>query len=62
MKNWFIKENKRKSNYNDLFIIPTFKIWWNKRTFLETGVYTKAIGIKIHLFFWEYSFAVQEGY
>lgn len=62
MKNWFIEKSTHKSNYNDLFIIPTFRIWWNKRTFLETGVYTKSINMEIRVFFWGYHLSIQEGY
>lgn len=62
MKIWFIREHRIKSNYNDLFIIPTIKVWWNKKTFLETGVYSNSIGIKVYILFWEYSLSIQEGY
>lgn len=62
MKNWFIKEKSVKRNRRDLFIIPTIKVWYNKRTFLETGVHTPAWGIKLHLFVFEFSISFQKGY
>ena len=62
MRKWFLKEKKGKISRKDFFIIPTIKVWYNKRTFLETGVHTPAWGIKIHIFVIELSIAFQKGY
>lgn len=62
MSKWFIREKKGKVSSRDLFLIPTIKIWYNKRTFLETGVHTPAFGVKLHLFMFELSIAFQKGY
>ena len=43
MSKWFIREKKGKISKKDLFLIPTIKVWYNKRTFLETGVHTPAV-------------------
>ncbi len=62
MSKWFIKEKKCKISKKDLFLIPTIKVWYSKRTFLETGVHTPALGIKFYLLLIELSISFQKGY
>jgi len=60
MSKWFIREKKGKISKKDFFIIPTIKVWYNKRTFLRTGRHTEAWGIKVHIFVVELSLSFQK--
>jgi hypothetical protein len=44
------------------FIIPTIVFFYNKETFLETGVYTPSWGITVRWLTYMIGFQIQEGY
>ena len=47
---------------NSIFILPSIKIWYNKFEFLETGVYSPALGVDFCWIIWGFEFTVQKGY
>ena len=59
---WFITHNKFFTVINSIHILPEFCIWYDKEYFLETGVYTPAMGIKLCWLKWKYIFGIQKGY
>lgn len=59
---WFIANNKFQTNKDIVNILPFIKIWYSKRYFLETGVFSPAFGIGISWFKWNYYFTMQRGY
>jgi|688.fasta_scaffold45270_12 hypothetical protein len=62
LKNWFVAQNKFTSFKGRIWFIPCISIWYDKNTFLETGVVTPAFGIQIAWLGWVYSFMLQKGY
>lgn len=62
MKKWFIAQNKLLYFKGRFWFIPCISIWYDKNTFLETGVTTSAFGIQIAWFSWTYGFMLQKGY
>jgi len=46
MKNWFIVQNSFVSFKGRIWFIPCISIWYDKYTFLETGVTTPAFGLQ----------------
>ena len=47
---------------NNWFIIPTVVFFYNKETFLETGVYTPAWGLNFKWLIFTGGFQIQESY
>jgi hypothetical protein len=56
-KHFFIYNKK-----HHWFIIPTVVFFYNKETFLETGVYTPSWGLTIRWLTYMIGFQIQEGY
>lgn len=57
LKDFFIYNKK-----HHWFIIPTIVFFYNKETFLETGVYTPAWGLTIRWLTFMMGVQIQEGY
>jgi hypothetical protein len=62
MKKWFISQNKFSTFKGRVWIIPCISVWYDKYTFLETGVGTPAFGIQLAWLRWSYGFSLQLGY
>ena len=62
MKNWFIVQNKFISFKGRVWFIPCISIWYDKHTFLETGVVRPAFGLQLAWLKWTYGFMIQKGY
>lgn len=62
MKKWFISQNKFFTFKGRIWIIPSISIWYQKYTFLETGVGTPAFGIQFAWLRWSYNLSFQLGY
>lgn len=62
MKNWFIAQNSFVYFKGRVWFIPCISIWYDKNTFLETGVVTPAFGLQLAWFSWTYGFMIQKGY
>ena len=43
LKNWFIAQNNYTSFKGRIWFIPCISIWYDKNTFLETGVVTPTV-------------------
>jgi len=56
-KDFFIYNKK-----HHWFIIPTIVFFYNKETFLETGVYSPSCGLTIRWFTYMIGFQIQESY
>ena len=50
------------SNKKEWYIIPTFVFFYNKETFLETGVYTPSWGLTIRWLTYMVGIQIQETY
>ena len=61
-KKWFIAQNKLLSFHGRIWFIPCISIWYDNRTFLETGIVTPAFGLQIAWLKWTYGFMLQRGY
>lgn len=59
---WFVANNKLQKNIDVINILPFIKVWYSKRYFLESGVFTPAFGIAISFLKWNYYFTIQKGY
>lgn len=46
----------------DFWLTPSICFWYDKETFLETGVYTPSIGFQIFWLKWHFAFMIQKGY
>jgi hypothetical protein len=61
---------KKRISFNDRFMMSTNNFWilpsicitYNKKTFLETGVYTPSLSLKLVWLKWSYTFTMQVGY
>jgi hypothetical protein len=62
MKNWFIAQNSFISFKGRIWFIPCISIWYDKHTFLETGVTTPAFGLQFAWLRWTYGFMIQKEY
>jgi hypothetical protein len=62
MKNWFIAQNSFISFKGRIWFIPGISIWYDKHTFLETGVTTPAFGLQFAWLRWTYGFMIQKEY
>ena len=56
-KDYFIYNKK-----HHWFLIPTIVFFYNKETFLETGVYTPSWGLTIRCLTYMVGFQIQEAY
>jgi hypothetical protein len=54
MKNWFIAQNS--------FVSFKGRIWYDKHTFLDTGLTTPTFGLQFAWLKWTYGFMIQKGY
>jgi hypothetical protein len=59
---WFIANNKLQKNVDVINILPFIKVWYSKRYFLESGVFSPAFGIAVSFLKWNYYFTIQKGY
>jgi hypothetical protein len=59
---WFVANNKLQKNIDVINILPFIKVWYSKRYFLESGVFSPAFGIAISFLKWNYYFTIQKGY
>lgn len=59
---WFLSNNKVQKNVDVINIIPFLKVWYSKRYFLESGVFTPAFGVAISFLKWNYYFTIQKAY
>lgn len=59
---WFISNNGVQKNVDVINIVPFLKVWYSKRYFLETGVFTPAFGIAVSWLKWNYYFTIQKAY
>jgi hypothetical protein len=59
---WFVSNNKAQKNVDVINIIPFLKVWYSKRYFLETGLFTPAFGIAVSFLKWNYYFTIQKAY
>jgi hypothetical protein len=57
LKDFFVYKKK-----HHWFIIPTVVFFYNKETFLETGVYSPSWGLTIRWLTYMIGFQIQEGY
>jgi hypothetical protein len=57
LKDFFIYKKK-----HHWFIIPTVVFYYDKNTFLETGVYTPSWGLTLRWFTFMIGFHIQEAY
>jgi hypothetical protein len=62
MDKWFVSKNKFSSFPGHIWFVPCISIWYDKNTFLETGVETPAFGVQIAWLKWSYGFTIQKGY
>ena len=62
MKNWFIVQNNFVSFKGRIWFIPCISIWYDKNTFLETGVTTPAFGLQLAWLSYTYGFMIQKRY
>lgn len=44
------------------YIIPSIELWYNKNEFLETGIYSPALGLKFSWLKWGWEIIFQKGY
>jgi hypothetical protein len=59
---WFISNNEVNINKNIVNILPYIKLWYSPYYFLETGVYTPAVGIAVSWLKFNYYFTIQKAY
>jgi hypothetical protein len=59
---WFISNNEVNINKNIVNILPYIKLWYSDCYFLETGVYTPAVGIAVSWLKFNYYFTIQKAY
>jgi hypothetical protein len=59
---WFVANNKLQKNIDVINILPFIKVWYSKRYFLESGVFSPAFGIAVSFLKWNYYFTIQKGY
>jgi hypothetical protein len=57
LKDFFVYKKK-----HHWFLIPTVVFFYNKETFLETGVYSPSWGLTIRWLTYMIGFQIQEGY
>ena len=57
LKDFFIYKKK-----HHWFIIPTIVFFYNKETFLETGVYSPSWGVTMRWLTFMIGFQIQQGY
>jgi hypothetical protein len=62
MKKWFTSQNSFVSVKGRIWLFPCVSIWYDRNTFLETGVVSPAFGIQISFLRWSYSVTIQQGY
>jgi hypothetical protein len=62
IKKWFVKTNRFHKIANIVFVIPSIAIFYDKNSFLETGVTSPEIAIHIIWLHWEYEYSIQKGY
>jgi hypothetical protein len=62
MNKWFVSQNKFATFKGHIWFIPCISIWYDKYSFLETGVLTPAFGIQIAFLKWSYGLTIQKGY
>jgi hypothetical protein len=60
LKNWFITQNNCTSFKGRVWFIPCISVWYDKNTFLKTGMVTPSFGIQIAWLRWAYSFMLQK--
>ena len=63
MKNkWFIANN-RYGKFNGMYwIIPCISLWYDKYSFLKTGVTSPSFGLQISWLNFAYGLTIQRGY
>ena len=59
---WFITHNNFIKTKGSIHLLPEFCVWYDKEYFLETGVYTPAVGFQVCWIMWKWAFAIQKGY
>lgn len=59
---WFVSNNRTQKNVDVINVLPFLKVWYSKRYFLETGVFTPAFGIAVSWLKWNYYFTIQKAY
>ena len=59
---WFVCHNNIIYTGCTFLVLPYLSTFYNKRHFLETGVYTPAFGLELGWLKWKWVFAVQHGY
>jgi len=59
---WFVSNNTAQKNVDVINVLPFLKVWYSKRYFLETGVFTPAFGIAVSWLKWNYYFTIQKAY
>jgi hypothetical protein len=62
IKNQYIKDFFVYKKNHHWFIVPTIIFFYNKNTFLETGVYTPSWGITIRWLTYMIGFQIQQSY
>jgi len=62
MRKWFIEENRFVRMIGMYWLIPCIEIWYDKYSFLETGVTSPAFGIQISFLKFTYGLTIQKGY
>lgn len=60
MSKWFIAENSHCFIKGKIWILPFIHIYYDKYTFLETGVFTPSFGFEIAWLNWIYGIVVQK--
>jgi len=62
MHKWFTEQSKFMKFKGRVWIVPCISIWYDKYSFLETGVYTSSFGFQVAWLSWSYGFKIQKGY
>jgi hypothetical protein len=59
---WFVSKNKFATFNGMIWFIPCISVYYNKHSFLETGITTPSLGIQLSWIKWAYGFEIQKGY
>lgn len=59
---WFIANNTFQKNKDITVILPVIKLWYSKCYYVETGIYSPAIGVALSWLKWNYYFTIQKVY
>ena len=62
MHKWFVEHSKFVKFKGRIWIVPCISIWYDKYTFLETGVETPSFGFQVAWLSWYYGIKIQKGY